>query len=101
MIVEITESKLLCRIRRCSLWTFLVSAFLFLVIQLLETWNAIETINTSSLRHYGEPNGWGKILNSLGIIMTIGLLVLLTLLVAKYAKKPDDKASKPAASRRK
>ncbi|MBN2176270.1 MAG: hypothetical protein JW722_01260 [Demequinaceae bacterium] len=81
----INECSILNRIRKCSLWAFLVSATVVLVVEILEVWNAIETQDVYR-RRLPELNGWGKIENTFSIIMGISLVVLLALLIANRAK---------------
>jgi hypothetical protein len=79
-------------IRRCSLWAILGSAPLLVIISLLDTWNVISTTEETSFDDllsgsiFGEPNAWGKIQSSLGIILALSFVTLLALLVSSRTK---------------
>lgn len=92
--MKLTERRILKRTRKCSLWAFLVAAAVTLVIAILETWNVLETQDLSRFGQ-GGPTAWGRIENTASIIMAIGLLILLTILVANRAKS-DGGAGKKA-----
>jgi hypothetical protein len=104
--MRIKERAILKRIRKCSLWAFLVSSAVVLIITILETWNALETHEVSFFGS-GEPTAWGRIENTASIVMGISLLLLLTILIADRAKSGDghgkkvkapEVVAKPAAS---
>ncbi len=87
---NLTEFTLLERIRKYTLWAVLGSAGITLLISLLRTWDVIS---------YGfDVTAWDRIDSTFSLILGIGVVVLVSLLVASRVKKADAGAE-PAAKK--
>lgn len=94
---KMTESRLLRKIRRYSLWAFLASSLGVLLLSILEAWEVISTYDEARGRGRGGGSGmneWGKIEATLSIIMAISLIVLVAILVSSRTKKDKDDCCK-------
>jgi len=105
-----SEKSLLVAIRRYTLWGALGSAAVVLIISVLDVWNVISTTKESLFSDYmsgpfGEPNAWGMLQSTAGIILALCSLILLLFLIAHRvtdsADEKDVKASAKAPAKKK
>jgi phosphotransferase system glucose/maltose/N-acetylglucosamine-specific IIC component len=90
-------------IRRYTLWGALGSAAVLLIISILDVWNVISTTKESLFSDYmsgpfGEPNAWGQLQSTAGVILALCSLTLLLFLIAH--RVIDDKAEKAPAKKK-
>lgn len=94
------EKTVLEKIRRYTLWAVLGSSALLLLISILKTWGIVHSTPTiadmmidpySSLGGYGfdGPSAVGRFESTLGVILSISFLTLVTVFVSSWVKKAD------------
>jgi phosphotransferase system glucose/maltose/N-acetylglucosamine-specific IIC component len=87
-----SEAQLLKKIRRWTLWSVIGAAVSLVILNVLNSWGAIDFTSGGLFMDYGgEPTFWGKLQESLMIVFGFGWAIILSLLFASLIRDRKDK----------
>lgn len=82
-----SEAKLIKKVRCYSLWAVIGSAVLLAILQVLQSWGAIDFSSGDVFMGLGgDPTFWGKLQESLVAVFGFGIAIILILLFASLIR---------------